>query len=196
MDYSRAPERKATVDEVVEFIEGAVRQERLREDIRALFGWLSELDSLEVASELAILTHARVAVAQAIKEERKGAAKLASQAPRVMLWAKEVGERATEVATAPEPPHAPPPGRPLPEPFVERAPRAPAVAPDAGSSASNRSPFAGLSAQGPVSTRTESPTVMAQADVDRLFDEDSEIQTNDPEVGPSGAAKSRGKAEK
>jgi hypothetical protein len=179
MDSWKLVDRKATVDDVVEFVQATSRQERLRLDIRALFDSLAALEALDLASQCAVLAHVRTAITQAIREERRVATKLAQQAPQVMLWAQQA--KAESMEAAPPPPPPPPPTEP-PRPIPSRPPlpMPPASQPPPPRPPPRPAP------------REEEPDAFAMAALDAAFSDEGAKMGNEPEAaapaGGGGAA--------
>jgi len=188
MDSWNPVERKASTDDVVDFVQGAFRQERLREDIAAVFEWISELDDPDLASQHAVLVRARAGVAQAVREERKSAAKLASQAALVLVWANEARKRSVPpppvavavAAVAPPEPPAAAPARRMP---AELAYPVLSVLPPLEPAGDRKSLFGEARPE----ARKQEPAAQAQSDVAWLFEGSVEIQTNVSEIGPGGS---------
>lgn len=210
MDSWLPDERRVSVDDVVEFIRKACWHERHRQDIEALFDSVSEIDDLDLGSQCVILSHVRDTIARAVLEERRSAAKLASQAPKVLLWVADADKRRSVAATTPAAiPAAMPesqPGRPqlhemappvpakIPLPLASpgvydtRSPGGVTLAAEKGLPASGETDADGLSDESERQTRRQEQTVMVNAVVDRLFDETVGIQSNIQAVGTKGSS--------
>jgi hypothetical protein len=85
-------DQRGGAGEICAFIANAFRQERLRQDIDALFRWISELPKdLDLSAERAVLSQARTMIIQAVRESRRNQATLASQVATVARYTEEAG---------------------------------------------------------------------------------------------------------
>ena len=123
--------QETTGQDVAEFIQSAFRLAQLRQDIMARFDATSQLPvDLDLSVRLTLLCDTRLALARAVKEERRLTSEQANRTPSIMRYAieYEAGRKATEaalkkqaeVAAAPPPP--PPPTPPPPAPPAPPAP--------------------------------------------------------------------------
>ena len=81
-------------DRVFQFVSAAFRQDRLGDDLEAVFKWVSELpENLDLLSQRAFLVLARKAMVEAIVEARHNDEKLSGQVPKILKFLEERSSR-------------------------------------------------------------------------------------------------------
>jgi hypothetical protein len=167
------------VEQVFQFVQSAFQQDRLRDDLDAVFRWASNLpEDLDLLSQRAFLVLAKKAVSQAIVEVRSEDARLARQVPKVVRFMED---RATSDVDN------------LVNRLTERI--QPLVSHSAPFAAAQ---FSSMSSSTSIRTRPlgDYSSSIGKADLDRIFD--SPVDTNISDVGTNKrfASLSKGQASK